>query len=126
MPLLVRRLLLVAAVTMIPASSLYLPLTLFAIIQLSALQQHWSAPYAHPLLNAGELASLYLLLISYISAIILQTGLVDGGFHQTAEAWAVLLMVINIAFLCILVAGLAGWARQCISKRMEERRRQSR
>ena len=54
---LARRLLLVAAVTIIPSSSLYLPLVLFSIIQLSALQQHWARPYVHARMNHGELVS---------------------------------------------------------------------
>ena len=124
--LLMRRWMLVAAVTIIPATSLYLPLVLFSIIQLSALHQHWSHPYAHPLLNVGELASLYLLLLNYISALILQTGLVEGGFHATADGWAAALFVVNLAFLLLLVAGLFGWARQRIASRLSARPRPQR
>ena len=121
--LLGRRLLLVAAVTIIPSSSLYLPLVLFSIIQLSALQQHWSRPYVHARMNHGELVSLYLLLINYISALILQTGLTDGGFHQTADLWAVALFVVNGAFLLILLALLFRWVRQWLEARCDARRR---
>lgn len=84
----------------------------------------WAAPYAHPLLNAAELASLYLLVINYISAIILQTGLTDGGFKQTADGWAAALFVVNAAFLLIHVARLFGWTRQWISARLTSHKQQ--
>ena len=122
--LLLRRLLLVSAVTVIPSSSLYLPMVLFSIIQMSALQQHWAAPYVHARMNHGELVSLYLLLINYISAIILQTGLTDGGgFHQTANLWAEALFVVNGAFLLLLIACLFGWVRGWLEARCAARSR---
>ena len=70
--LLARHLQLVAAVNIIPASSPYVPLTLFVLIQLSALLQHWSHPFGTPVRNFAELASLYLLLINSLSSIILR------------------------------------------------------
>jgi hypothetical protein len=110
--LLARRLLLVAAVTTIPSNSLYLPLALFSIIQLATLLQHASHPLIHSSLNYGELASLYLLLLNYISALILQTGLSDDSFHATANGWALLLFALNGAFLVMLLGGLFGFVRE--------------
>jgi hypothetical protein len=109
--LLARRLALVAAVTIIPSSSLYLPLALFSLVQLAALLQHWSHPFSHATLNVGELASLYLLLLTYISALILQTGVSGGGFQQTANGWALLLFALNFLFVVALLAGLFGFVR---------------
>jgi hypothetical protein len=109
--LLVRRLSLVAAVALIPASSLYLPLALFSLVQLAALIQHWSHPFSHSALNVGELASLYLLLLIYISALILQTGVSEGGFQATANGWAILLFALNLIFILTLLAGLFGVVR---------------
>jgi hypothetical protein len=109
--LLVRRLALVAAVSLIPADSLYLPLALFSLVQLAALIQHWSHPFAHSTLNVGELASLYLLLLNYISALILQTGVSEGGFQATANGWALMLFALNAMFILTLLAGLFGFVR---------------
>ena len=116
----VRRLALVACVTLIPSSSLYLPISLFALIQASALVQHVSAPYESPWLNRGELASLYLLLMNYITALVLHetiAGAGAGGAGPNAKdasgasdevqlnVWTVALLSANLAFIVIL-AGL--------------------
>jgi len=72
--LLLRRLALVATITLVPSQSLYLPLILFAIVQLSALLQMWARPYRSTWLNRAELISLYLLLLNYISALVNQSS----------------------------------------------------
>jgi hypothetical protein len=124
--LLLRRLLLVGAVAAIPAHSLYLPLALLSLVQLAALLQHWARPYAHSWLNRAELASLYLLQINYITALVLQSAGagagagaagaaadgVSGGGGQGAAAWTALLLVANLLFLLALVAALFAFARQ--------------
>ena len=110
--LLVRRLLLVAAVTVIPSASLYLPLSLFSLVQLSALLQHRVRPYRHSLLNSAELASLYLLLLNYLTALLLQGDAASsGGFAASASSWAALLFVINLLFLLALIGALFQFAR---------------
>jgi hypothetical protein len=110
--LLVRRLLLVAAVTVIPSASLYLPLALFSLVQLSALLQHRVRPYRHSLLNSAELASLYLLLLNYLTALLLQGDAASsGGFASSASSWAALLFVINLFFLLALIGALFQFAR---------------
>jgi hypothetical protein len=115
--LLGRRLALVACVSLIPADSLYLPLMLFTLIQLSALLQHRMQPYASVWMNRGELASLYLLLLNYITALVLHQsapssggiggGNVDrsGGGHSL-DGWTVALFLLNLLFLLVLIAGL--------------------
>jgi hypothetical protein len=113
--LLVRRILLVAAVTLIPSTSLYLPLVLFALVQVSAFIQHRYHPYASEWLNRGELISLYLLLINYITALLLQTGASasDAGSSVggSINGWAIGLFVLNATFLLILIVGLFATMR---------------
>jgi len=106
--LLARRLGLIVCVAVIPLNSLYLPLALFSLVQLSALLQHWAAPYSHAVLNTGELVSLYLLLVNYITSLILQTG---STLHASADVWTLILFLLNLLFILVLIGGLFGFAR---------------
>jgi Leucine-rich repeat (LRR) protein len=108
---LARRLGLVIVLAVVPAYSVYLPLVLFSLIQLSALAQHLVAPYVSVWNQRAELASLYLLLVTYFTALVLSAS---GGGDGTAaagngntkglsiNAWAVLLLLANIAFIFAL------------------------
>jgi hypothetical protein len=115
--LLLRRLSLAAAVALIPAHSIYLPLALLALVQMAALLQHWARPFTHKMLNSAELASLYLLLINYISALVLQAGggagdSGAGSVGQSAPGWTALLLAANLLFILALVAALFAFARR--------------
>lgn len=104
--LLLRRLALVTCVALIPSDSLYLPISLFALIQISAFIHHHTQAYAAVWLNRGELASLYLLLLNYITALVMHqtsTGSVNG---HTLDAWTIMLFLLNLIFILALVAGL--------------------
>jgi hypothetical protein len=105
-----RRLALVACVTLIPADPLYLPLMLFTLIQVSALIQHRMKPYASRWMNRAELASRYLLLLNYITALILHQsssssggGGDDEGRSGGVDVWTVILFLAN---LLVLIGGL--------------------
>jgi hypothetical protein len=63
--LMVERLLIAAALAIIPSTSMYLPLCLLAILQFAIIAQHYAHPYKQGWLNFGELCSLYLLLLNY-------------------------------------------------------------
>jgi hypothetical protein len=116
--LLVRRILLVAAVTLIPSTSLYLPLVLFVLIQLSAFLQHRLQPYASDWLNRGELISLYLLLINYITALVLQSASSSASagdpssIGSSITSWAIVLFLVNAFFIVALVIGLFASVRE--------------
>jgi len=111
--LLLRRLALVACVCILPPDSMFLPVCLFSIIQLSTLLQHWAKPYLHPLLNWAELASLYILLLNYISALVLQLVVVNSpaGLSHSANVWAAFLFLLNFLFLLVLLAALLRFVR---------------
>jgi hypothetical protein len=112
--LLVRRILLVAAVTLIPSTSLYLPLVLFVLIQLSAFLQHRLQPYASEWMNRGELVGLYLLLIHYITALVLQSsasGADPSSVGSSINGWALVLFLVHALFLLALVIGLFASCR---------------
>jgi hypothetical protein len=111
--LLCRRLALVACICLIPSTSLFLPVSLFGIIQASTLIQHVASPYRHAWMNYAELVSLYLLLTNYLSALILQTVVLNSpnGFDSTANTWAIILFALNFIFLLMLVAALAQFVR---------------
>lgn len=107
--LLVRRFLLVACVAIIPSTSLYLPISLFALIQLSALAQHLASPYVSAGLNRGELVSLYLLLLNYITALVLHEELTVATSAQPENelnVWTVGLLIANLVFILVLIGGL--------------------
>jgi len=111
--LLCRRLALVACICIIPSTSLFLPVTLFGIIQASTLIQHVASPYRHAWMNYAELVSLYLLLTNYLSALILQTVVLNSpnGFDSAANTWAIILFALNFIFLLTLGAALAQFVR---------------
>jgi hypothetical protein len=111
--LLARRLLLVSAVAFIPANSLYLPLTLLALVQLSALLQHFVMPYRSWWLNVGELSSLYLLLLNYSASVVAASGVSGASAtSNTDSGWLTGLFVLNTLFMAVLVFGLFAWVRR--------------
>lgn len=80
--------------------------------------------------HLGDLCSLYLLLINYFAALVLQSDVMSGGGGDThAEAardlWAALLVTVNATFLLLLAAGVlaevspkirrtaSGWTNCC-------------
>jgi len=116
--LLARRLLLACVVSVVPSGSLYVPLLLLSLIQLAALLQHWAKPFRCEWLNRAELSSLYLLLLNYLAAVVLQSGLASsgtvggsGGWNADGAGWLGLLLALNLAFLLALVAGLFAFVR---------------
>jgi hypothetical protein len=64
-------------------------------------------------MNYAELVSLYLLLTNYLSALILQTVVLNSpnGFDSTANTWAIILFALNFIFLLMLGAALAQFVR---------------
>jgi hypothetical protein len=106
--LLLRRLLLVACVSFVSSSSIYLPLILLGLIQLAVLIQHASQPYKSVWMNRGELASLWLLQLNYIAAVISSSSNSEQG---SGSVWFVLLFLANLCFLLVLVACLFSWLR---------------
>jgi hypothetical protein len=106
--LLIRRLLLVACVSFVSSSSIYLPLLLLALIQIASIIQHTSQPYISKWMNRGELASLWLLQLNYIAAVISSSSNEGQG---SGSGWFVLLFIANICFLLMLVAFLFSWLR---------------
>jgi hypothetical protein len=110
--LLLRRLLLVITLAVLPARSLYVPLLLLTVIQLAALLQHRFKPYRSPPLNAAELASLYLLLLIYSTALLSEAG-ADSGSDASALPlpWVATLFLLNGAFLLALLVGLVAVIR---------------
>jgi len=128
--LLARRLLLACVVSVVPSGSLYVPLLLLSLIQLAALLQHWAKPFRSEWLNRAELASLYLLLLNYIAAVVLQSGMVSGGtgggggrdsvsstgtggggWAADGAGWLGVLLALNLAFLLALIGGLFAFVR---------------
>jgi len=125
--LLARRLLLACVVSVVPVGSLYVPLLLLSLIQLSALLQHWARPFRSEWLNRAELASLYLLLLNYIAAVVLQSGMASGGTGSAGSesgngtgtggwaadgaGWLGVLLALNLAFLLALIGGLFAFVR---------------
>jgi hypothetical protein len=116
--LLARRLALAAIVSFTPQQSLYLPLLLFLIVQLSALLQHLTKPYRSHWLNSGEVVSLYLLLANYIATTLSQSA-ISAGSAQPSDGSAVFiaLFLCNTIFLCILVLSLFALLRKMLSDR---------
>jgi len=111
--LLARRLLLATVVSVVPSESLYLPLLLLSIIQLSALVQHWTLPYRSAWLNFAELTSLYLLLLNYTAALVVQSSVSsnDGAQDNSGSLWLVALFALNLLFLLGLIGGLFAVVR---------------
>jgi hypothetical protein len=125
--LLTRRLFLALVISMVPTSSIYLSLLLLTIIQLSALAQHyWARPFRNQWLNRAELVSLYLLLLNYMAAVVLQASLSvsarggggSGGHDQSGSFWLVVLFVLNLLFLLLLFGGLFAIVRRKVSARI--------
>lgn len=111
--LLLRRLSLVFCLSLIPADSLYLPLCLFIIIQLSALVHHLAQPYESYWMNRGEMLSLYLLLLNYITSIILRSSIETGvSSGHSLDIWTIVLFLSNLIFILILIVGLFASMRQ--------------
>jgi hypothetical protein len=110
----------VGCVTIIPTSSLYLPLVLFAVMQMSALLQMWARPYRSIWLNRAELASLYLLLLNYISALVGQSATaVRGAVPGSDTTWVLALFLANLLFMLVLCFSLIAWTRGMIIARKE-------
>jgi hypothetical protein len=107
--LLLRRLLLVACVCFVQAYSLYTPLLLLTLIQLSALLQQYAQPYRSRWLNHGELASLFLLLITYLSALVLQSS--NSSPASSESGWFVVLFLSHVLFMLLLLLGLFAYVR---------------
>jgi hypothetical protein len=119
--LLVRRLLLAACICIIPASSLYLPMLLLALIQLSALLQHWAQPYRHKLMNKAELASLYLLLLNYSTALVVQSAMTAGTANADSDrVWAIFMFLANLAFVLALLVGVFRFVRAVLQAKRAE------
>jgi hypothetical protein len=121
--LLARRLLLALSVSLVPQDSLYLPLLVLAILQLSALLQHWSHPYSHDWMNRAELCSLYLLLINYTTALVGQSSLAGGTSSSSNNSngdtvWTLMLFFLNLLFMMALVAGLFAFVRAAVAAKM--------
>jgi hypothetical protein len=113
--LLLRRLLLVATVTLVQQHSVYLPLLLLAIVQLSALLQHYSRPYRSSWLNLGELWSLYMLLVTYSSAVVESSaGSSRSSVTGGDEVWQIILFLANLLFLLVLLLSLFAVVRNKI------------
>ena len=96
--LLLRRLVLAVIIAFVPQSSDLLPLSIFAVIQCSALIQHVWQPYALAFDNYLELGSLYLLLFNFF------TGVVVNGSSQVewiVTIWTVALLVLNVGFAVV-------------------------
>ncbi len=98
MVVLVRRLALIAVVALVPYYSQFLPASLFVVIQVSALAQHVYHPYRESFDNRAELASLYLLLGSYvagfINAVLGSAGVADPSM---------VLLVLNLVFVAVML-----------------------
>jgi hypothetical protein len=116
-----RRLLLAAVICLVPATSLYLPMLLLTLIQLSALAQHWAQPYRSKWMNKAELASLYLLLLNFASALVVQAAVTAGTANADSDfVWAILLFILNLAFMMALLGGLFRFVRAVLrAKRLE-------
>jgi len=116
--LLARRLTLCLLVAVIPSDSVFLPLCLLLLFEFSALLQHYAQPYRHAALNAAELASLYLLLLNYLSSVVFQTAFSvgSGGFGQSEDVWAALLFAANLIFLLGLLGALSSRVRRAYAR----------
>jgi hypothetical protein len=116
--LLARRLTLCAIVAIIPGDSVFLPLCLVLLFEFSALVQHYAQPYRHTALNVAELASLYLLLLNYISSVVFATAFSvgTGGFGTSEDVWASLLFAANLVFLLALLGALSSRVRSAYAR----------
>ncbi len=124
--LLARRLLLVLILLLVPSGSLYLPLLLLSVIQLSAMLQHRMQPYSSRWLNIAELCSLYLLLLTYMTVLVLQSSIAISGTDATVAAplgWVTLLFLLNGAFLFALLAGLFALFRRIAADKIAAMRK---
>jgi len=124
---LLRRIALLVVVAVVPAYSVSLPLLLFTLIQLSTLLQHSAMPWTSVWDSRAELASLYLLLINYITALVMHESSSSGGARSGAatpvnddglslNAWAFFLLVINVAYIILLMLSISERLRRRIVK----------
>lgn len=108
---LARRILLLLVLSLVPSYTPYLSLGMFFVVQLSALLQHWAAPYCSIWANRVELSSLYLLLINYLTSLILQQQSQATSVSTTdLSIWTGFLLFINLAWI-VCVLGLIAIAR---------------
>lgn len=98
---LLRRLTLVLILAFLPYFSLYLPLALFAVIQASALLQQYVQPFARPMDNKAELASLYILQTNYLTSL-LRSFSIDTDALAALDEWLIVLLAVNAAFGLVL------------------------
>lgn len=97
-----RRLLLAVAMSFVPYYSAFLPLSLFFIVQTSALVQHIARPFAKRFDNRAELASLYFLLVNYFSSILRTAVSYDSAAATSMDGWFDTLLGANISFVILL------------------------
>lgn len=96
---LIRRMLLVVVLAFVPYYSVFLPLAFFAVIQLSALLQHYKSPFADRYDNVSELGSLYILLVNYFTSTVHSF---IGSNSAAISIWFALLLLVNVAFILLL------------------------
>lgn len=97
---LLRRIALVGVISFVPYWSPFLPLSLFIVIQASAMLQHFARPYAYAMDNKCELASLYILLLNYFSSTV--QGFLRGSYDNAMAIWFSILLIGNIVFVLAL------------------------
>jgi hypothetical protein len=83
-------------VAVVPYYSFYLPLAFFAVLQVSALLQQLARPFIDDGDNRAELTSLYLLLFSYFSGLVL--GFLPDEL-SSADVWSGALLVAHTSFM---------------------------
>lgn len=108
--LVVRNFIVAFLVCFVPFASVLLPLILVAFLQANALLHHLIHPYESDFDNYAQLASLYLLLISYLSGILIFFA--ESHASTIAVAWTWVVLMANIIFIAVLVWSIVRSALQ--------------
>ena len=102
-----RRVLLAALLAVVPFTHPeYSVLLVLAALQLSLILQHAYAPFHSKLENRLELASLYVLLISFVGAYVAQQGGLTGSFDPTGLLYAMIIINAFTIGLVLLVGSV--------------------
>lgn len=92
-----RRLLLVLIISFVPADTVFVPLSVTAVILLSTLLLLFEKPFRHPWDNQVEAISLFLLLLSYTSGVFIALR------GQATLYWSIMVLTLNAIFVLVLV-----------------------